>query len=204
MDERTADGPIASPAPPGPNPAATVVAPAGKPAQPAQPSGESSVKETIESILVAFILAFMFRAFIVEAFVIPTGSMAPTLLGAHMRFTCNDCGYGFTANFSADPTSDEIYIPPRSPYTYRAFCPNCGFKLPQKDLDNPENGTEKPQVHYGDRILVLKYLYLFEEPQRWDVVVFKSPDIRVPGDKFYSPKASTYQQNYIKRLVGRP
>src|SRR5687768_2922310 len=165
---------------------------------------ESSVKETIESILVAFILAFIFRAFIVEAFVIPTGSMAPTLLGAHMRFRCQDCGYRFDANYS-DPTGgEEIYIPPRSRYSYRVFCPNCGYKLPPQDPENPENGSDRPQVHYGDRILVLKYLYLFEQPQRWDVVVFKSPDIRVPGDKFYSPKASTYQQNYIKRLVGRP
>ena len=59
-----------------------------------------NVKETIESILVAFILAFIFRAFVVEAFVIPTGSMAPTLLGAHMRYRCEDCGYKFDVNFS--------------------------------------------------------------------------------------------------------
>jgi signal peptidase I len=156
---------------------------------------ESSVKETIESILVAFILAFIFRAFIVEAFVIPTGSMAPTLLGAHMRFTCTDCGYRFAANYSDQSGSDEIRIPHTSPHTYRVFCPNCGFRLPQRDLENANNGTEKPPVHYGDRILVLKYLYLFEEPQRWDVVVFKSP---------YEPEKHHYQQNYIKRLVGRP
>src|SRR5436190_2747997 len=56
-------------------------------------NSETNVKETIESILVAFIFAFIFRAFVVEAFVIPTGSMAPTLLGAHMRLTCADCGY---------------------------------------------------------------------------------------------------------------
>src|ERR1700733_14132653 len=54
---------------------------------------EGSIKETIESILVAFILAFIFRGFVVEAFVIPTGSMAPTLMGAHSRFICDDCGY---------------------------------------------------------------------------------------------------------------
>ena len=33
-----------------------------------------------------------------------------------------------------------------------------------------------PPVHYGDRILVLKYAYLLEDPKRWDIVVFKSPD----------------------------
>ena len=53
-----------------------------------------SVRDTLESIVVAFILAFVFRAFIVEAFVIPTGSMAPTLYGAQLTQTCSNCGYG--------------------------------------------------------------------------------------------------------------
>src|SRR5882762_4594404 len=66
----------------------------------------SSVKETLESILVAFILAFIFRAFVVEAFVIPTGSMAPTLLGAHMRFRCEDCGYQFDVNYPSEQPDD--------------------------------------------------------------------------------------------------
>ncbi len=47
------------------------------------PTRVEGVKETIESIVVALILAFVFRAFVIEAFVIPTGSMAPTLYGAH-------------------------------------------------------------------------------------------------------------------------
>src|SRR3954471_6503336 len=72
------------------------------------------VKDTVESIIVAFILAFIFRAFVVEAFVIPTGSMAPTLLGAHMRFSCEDCGYQFTVNYqSARPGEDEDVNIPR-------------------------------------------------------------------------------------------
>src|SRR5206468_2024338 len=54
-----------------------------------------SLKETIESIVVALILAFVFRAFVVEAFVIPTGSMAPTLYGAHGTVLCENCGTEF-------------------------------------------------------------------------------------------------------------
>ena len=50
-------------------------------------------------------------------------------------------------------------------------------------------------VNYGDRILVLKYIYLLQPPQRWDVVVFKSPD---------DPADFNYTQNFIKRLVGLP
>src|SRR3712207_492530 len=73
----------------------------------AQPHHEGSVKETVESILVAFILAFIFRAFVVEAFVIPTGSMAPTLLGAHVRAACDDCGYKWKVNFSNGSGNDD-------------------------------------------------------------------------------------------------
>src|SRR5881628_3926077 len=72
-------------------------------------SESSSVKETVESILVAFILAFIFRAFVVEAFVIPTGSMAPTLMGAHMRFRCEDCGYEWTVNYSSPGDGDDMF-----------------------------------------------------------------------------------------------
>ncbi len=43
----------------------------------------SGHRETIESIAVAIILALLFRGFVAEAFVIPTGSMAPALMGEH-------------------------------------------------------------------------------------------------------------------------
>lgn len=193
-------------------------------AQPAEPassdhgaSGSSAggVKETIESILIAFILAFVFRAFVVEAFVIPTGSMAPTLLGAHMRFTCTDCGYRFDVNYNSRSIGEDIEIPSHVPSvlvrdvetdrfgrrslaqkvvpkTFTLTCPNCGFRVPKFNEAEPENDATNPPVFYGDRILVLKYIYLLHDPKRWDVVVFKSPD---------DPK---YQMNYIKRLIGRP
>ena len=55
-----------------------------------------SLLETLESIIVAFVLAFIFRAFVVEAFVIPTGSMGPTLYGRHAELECTDCGFQFS------------------------------------------------------------------------------------------------------------
>ena len=103
--------------------------------------------------------------------------MAPTLLGAHMRFTCDDCGYHFDANYSDPSSGDETRIPQpvdRAPIASSA--PTAASSCRKTTRTMPGNGTQKPPVHYGDRILVLKYLYLFEEPQRWDVVVFKSPD----------------------------
>jgi len=164
---------------------------------PAKPTG--GPKDTIESILIAFILAFVFRAFVVEAFVIPTGSMAPTLLGAHSRIRCDDCGYEFVVNVNSTSTADDsrpsargkndtrddLVIPDAVRYPTSPICPNCGRAVPGSGL----------KVHYGDRILVLKYMYLFQEPARWDTVVFKAPA---------EPWKYDYTLNYIKRLVGRP
>ena len=155
---------------------------------------ETNVKETIESILIAFILAFIFRCFVVEAFVIPTGSMAPTLLGAHMQFRCPDCGYRFTAGYS--DASDQYSTPEQANKVYSIFCPNCGIRIPQKLPNDEKNQAENPTVRYGDRILVMKYIYLLNEPQRWDVVVFKTPDTQGPNPD--------YTVNYIKRLTGKP
>lgn len=157
-----------------------------RPATPARPPARAGgVKDTIKSILIAFILAFIFRAFVVEAFVIPTGSMASTLLGAHMRFHCDDCGHQFDLNFSASQQGDELAVPSTATRRNPTICPNCGYAIP----------PGQSPVRYGDRILVLKYLYLVSAPQRWDVVVFKSPA---------KPHLTDYTQNFIKRLVGRP
>ena len=59
-------------------------------------------RETVESIVVAFTLALLFRAFEAEAFVIPTGSMAPTLMGRHKDLTCAACSRDFRVGCSAE------------------------------------------------------------------------------------------------------
>jgi len=163
-----------------------------KPAESDHPrSALVQFKETIESLIIAFILAFVFRAFVVEAFVIPTGSMADTLRGAHFRLTCPSCGYDFNYGFlsknyglleGAVP-SCPVNIKPSGNYDASGVpcCPMCGTYIKTQNKYRPSN---------GDRILVLKYLYQFTDPKMWDVVVFKNPP---------DPP-----QNYIKRLVGLP
>jgi signal peptidase I len=59
-------------------------------------------RETVESLVVAFTIALLFRAFEAEAFVIPTGSMAPTLMGRHKDLVCNACGLGYQVGCSAE------------------------------------------------------------------------------------------------------
>ena len=72
----------------------------------AQQSHAAAIRETIESIAIAFVLAFLFRTFEAEAFVIPTGSMAPTLMGRHKDLECPQCGYNFQVSASEEVERD--------------------------------------------------------------------------------------------------
>lgn len=140
---------------------------------------QDSTKATIESILIALILAFIFRAYVVEAFVIPTGSMAPTLLGTHLRVDDPQTGYTFTVNPPRQGAAGQTVN--RLAYDETVICPMS---------QNPVTLEADRITRSGDRILVQKYIYALNEPERWDVVVFKAP--HVP------------QINYIKRLVALP
>jgi len=145
---------------------------------PRRGSQSGSARETVESIVFAFVLAFLFRTFEAEAFVIPTGSMAPTLMGRHKDVHCQECGVKFEIG-----ASDELNEAGRLIAEKRidaARCPNCRF----------ENNVFDLPVFKGDRILVNKFPYELADPDRWDVVVFKYPE---------GPAT-----NYIKRLVGLP
>jgi len=137
----------------------------------------AEIANTFEWLITAFMLAFVFRAFVMEAFRIPTGSMANTLKGAHFQLCCPQCGYKYAYNYGREQVPNyDVYLEPASPR-----CPSCGFFLPDGTRMLPAN---------GDRILVLKCIYQFLEPKRWDVVVFKNP-----GEP---------EQNFIKRLIARP
>lgn len=61
--------------------------------------GKSRVREYIEAFLIAIIMAIVIRAYVVQAFKIPSGSMIPSLLvGDHLL--ANKFIYGLTAPFS--------------------------------------------------------------------------------------------------------
>jgi signal peptidase I len=140
-------------------------------------------RETIESFAVAIILALLFRAFIAEAFVIPTGSMAPTLMGRHVDTTCQECKYAYQASASCE--RDEIDAKTNLKVV-DCRCPSCGFR---QTLDTKPYFSNDHSFS-GDRIIVSKFAYQFSEPKRWDVIVFKYPQ--------------GAHKNYIKRLVGLP
>jgi len=144
-------------------------------------------RETVESIVVAFVLALLFRSFEAEAFVIPTGSMANTLMGRHRDLTCETCGTSFRVGASKELNDGTCTLNPRA-FVRQARCPSCGVSM--RLTDAAGNYEHAYPSFAGDRILVEKFAYDFTEPKRWDVMVFKYPE-----------DAKT---NYIKRLVGLP
>lgn len=165
--------------------------------------GEGSVKDTVISMVISLAMALIAKIYVVEAFVIPTGSMAPTLLGQHMAFRSPETGYSWTVNpwyYSGQlPMSPQGVV--RSggvrefpivsdPMTLSAVF---GERIPANNM-YPTGLNLDPRepvaLRAGDRILVQKYLYFISSPKRWDVVVFKNPE--------------QSRENYIKRLVGLP
>jgi signal peptidase I len=176
----TSPGGVGTPVPPIPPVPPAAASSAASPTKPSAraPHRDDGFRDTAESIVIAFVLAFLFRAFEAEAFVIPTGSMAPTLYGAHKDLVCEKCGFHYVVG-----ASDDIAAPGQintHARVHSSVCPNCRY--PQKILLD--------EIFKGDRILVNKFPYEVGTPDRWDVVVFKYPE-----------EAKT---NYIKRLVGLP
>lgn len=141
---------------------------------------QESNRDTAEGIVIALIMVFLFRAFVAEAFIIPTGSMAETLYGRHKDMKCEKCHIRFRVG-----ASEEVDRVAQTTYTegqrlHFGYCPNCRYK----------NELYKKLPFKGDRIFVNKFPYEFSDPKRFDVVVFKFPE---------DPKTS-----YIKRLIGLP
>ena len=143
------------------------------------------VRETVESIVVAFMLAFLFRAFEAEAFVIPTGSMAPTLQGRHKDVHCPECGYNYRAGASQENRDSR-----ERDTVIQCVCPSCGYIMDCRSRKDENRHDRSEPTYNGDRILVSKFSYQIGEPKRWDVIVFKYP--------------GNAKMNYIKRLVGLP
>lgn len=141
------------------------------------PEADGWFQENLEAVVVAVILALIIRHFAMEAFVIPTGSMAPTLLGDHFRVECPNCGYEFALS-----KHEDDFAPGYATIRASAECPLCEEEL--------EEEMGRGDVYGGHKILVNKFVYDTRPPRRYEVIVFKYP--RTPW------------KNYIKRLIGLP
>jgi signal peptidase I len=137
-----------------------------------------------------------------EAFIVPTGAMADTILGHHKDVTCPSCGYPFAVNASqqVDPWAGATV------HVVGCVCPNCRqnilfegsppaeFAQIDPDFKASAVSVPDPKPTTGDRILTAKGPFK-GEPRRLDVLVFEFPD----SEATKGPKL-----NYVKRLIGLP
>jgi signal peptidase I len=163
-------------------------------------------------LITAFASTLVFIIFVMQVYRIPTGSMAETLRGAHFRVRCGECGYRYDHDFVAvEYGMSNIANPAKKlpimhsdhaqPGRFSSSrCPSCGYFEPPLYLDETKklytvhNNRKHPPylrtVFKGDQIFVLKSVYQFFEPKRWDVIVFKNP--------------TEPHINYIKRCIALP
>ncbi len=146
------------------------------PPRPPQPRQKSTSRYLIEALTALALAVTVFRTFVVEGFMISTGSMAPGLRGYHYRLECPDCRFSFAHTATEKRPGEESGTEPQ-----RVACPNCHYDhillsgLP---------------VNEGDQILVDKQAFEWRPPRRWDAVVF------------HNPQRPT--ETYAKRIVGLP
>jgi signal peptidase I len=136
---------------------------------------------------VVVFLAFLLWSLEAEGFVVPTGSMAPTLMGRHKEIVCPQCGYRYTVNADREVETSGAALGAGQRIAL-GTCENCRYECQVGDAPS----------FSGDRIYVIKDGLSLPfcagagkvKLNRWDVAVFKlpeQPDVR-----------------YIKRLVGMP
>ncbi|MCE9560495.1 MAG: S26 family signal peptidase [Planctomycetes bacterium] len=138
----------------------------------------SSPYRILANIIVIFVSLFLFvRVFALEPFGVPTGSMAPALLGNHREGPCPRCGFPVRvgAPGPGGNVADQYDV---------VGCPNCGQTL---SLANALDLN-------GDRLLVDKNIFNLRPPRRWEMGVFHCPDT--------DPKE--FRKPYVKRVVGLP
>lgn len=150
-----------------------------------RPPGLLGARAAIDGLVCLALAVLILRTFLVEGYMISTGSMAPALYGYHKRVVCPLCGDVFARGVAFDDSfaaadEDDEYVSLDGSHS-RVACPNCGAQA----ID-----ISKVPRNHGDQLLVLKQAYDLRPPRRWEVVVFRNP--------------AHATQAFVKRIVGLP
>lgn len=194
------------------------------------PPSDAGWRENIEVFLVAIVIAAGIKAYILQPFRIPTGSMQPTLygivgtptdtpppnllvrafefvfLGRHyidLKAKESDVVLGLRERTYLNFfTFTEIVFRNRS---YTLFVPKTplqmNFRVVEGRAYQAGSTIACGHVDTGDQVFVDKVSYNFVKPAAGDVFVFKTTTIKKIEDGLDPAMGS---QHYIKRLAGMP
>lgn len=177
----------------------------------------STFRENLEILVVAVVVALGFRAYFIQPFKIPTGSMQPTLSGITStakaeqgfsdRLPMRLGKWFFTGEWYTKiraKNAGQLIMTPDMMRSTPSYCVigTRKHKVPKKAHLLVENGAYVSKgdllwtgiVTAGDHVFVDKLSWNFSKPKRGDIMVFSTTDIEsLPPGTFY-----------IKRLIGLP
>ncbi len=109
----------------------------------------------VGAVVMLALVFLVIKAYVLDAYITPTQSMAPTLVGPHREGVCPHCGKHATIGYY--PESEHMEDP-AGPLGICDFCQQAGVVT-----------KIEPTVLPADRFFVNRLL----TPRRWDVVVFR-------------------------------
>lgn len=198
----------------------------------APPPPDAGWRENVEVFLVAIVIAAGVRAYFLQPFKIPTGSMQPTLYGIVGERTeapppnilqrAVEFLWLGRSYFDVVAKEDEAVtgmkentylnfftftdISCESGNTYKVFAPAAtlhdSFRIRPGSTFSKGQPIVRGYVDTGDQVFVDKLSYNFVKPALGDVFVFKTNGIRRIEEGLRLQGISS--QHYIKRLAGLP
>lgn len=194
------------------------------------PLKHAALRENIEVFLVAIVIAAGVKAFLIQPFRIPTGSMQPTLYGIvgfptdtpppNLAFRVFDFFVRGRHHFELRAKESDVVVALNERTylnfftfteivcrnrTYTLFVPRDPLMRYFRILPGREYTAEevmaRGHMDTGDQVFVDKMSYHFTKPKAGDVFVFKTTGIREIESGLDPAMGS---QHYIKRLAGMP